>query len=158
MSSLSVLLLINGCSVTGHAHHLSNFLNAKMLPVTVGNKHNKKQLFSINQLNNISDKLFLKTKIDPYDLLIKYQDLYNPISLFKNIWNQQCSLNIIICNHNQEQVWARTITIFEKYCNGEGTNLVLHTCCKGWIYCADNAKSFHHKIENLGTKLSCQMD
>lgn len=64
MSSLSVFLLINGCSETGSAHRLSSFLSAKMLPVTVRNKHNEKQLFSINQLYNVSDKLFFLTKTD----------------------------------------------------------------------------------------------
>lgn len=64
----------------------------------------------------------------------------------------------IICIHNMiinSFAWAHTITIFEKDGNGKGADLVLYACCKGWIYCADNAKCFHHKIEDLRTKLSC---
>lgn len=51
-----------------------------------------------------------------------------------------------------------TVAVLQKDCNCEGADFVLHACCKCWVYCTDNAQRLHHKVEDLWTELSCQVD
>lgn len=58
----------------------------------------------------------------------------------------------------ENATWTHTIAVLEEYCDGEGADFVLHTCCKGWIHRADNAQRLHDQVQDLGAELSGQVD